>query len=66
MPTIAVRGMGCAGCEEIVEAAVSDVRGVESVSVDHETGEVVYEGDAEADEIAEAIDFAGYELTDGN
>lgn len=66
MPTIAVSGMGCAGCEDIVENAVSDVRGVESATVDHESGEVEYTGDADEDDIAEAIEFAGYELAGEN
>ena len=64
MPTIAVSGMGCDGCEEIVETAVSDVRGVDAASADHETGEVEYEGEAEEDDIAEAVEFAGYDLAD--
>lgn len=64
MPTIAVSGMGCDGCEEIVETAVSEVRGVDSASADHETGEVEYEGEADEDDIAEAIEFAGYDLAD--
>lgn len=62
MPTIAVSGMGCEGCEDIVENAVSEVRGVESVSVNHESGEMEYTGEADEDGIAEAIEFAGYEL----
>ena len=66
MPTIAVSGLGCEGCEEIAETAVGEVRGVDAASADHETGEVSYEGDAEEDDIAEAIEFAGYELVDEN
>lgn len=64
MPTIAVSGLGCDGCEEIVETAVSEVRGVESASADHEEGVVEYEGEADQDDITEAVEFAGYTIED--
>lgn len=58
--TVTVTDMSCAGCEEIVEGAISDVPGVESVEADRSADVVTVEGDAEVDEIAHAIDFAGY------
>lgn len=64
MPTIAVSGLGCDGCEEIVETAVNEVRGVESVSADHEAGVVEYDGEADRAAITEAVEFAGYTIED--
>jgi len=61
MATIEVSGMGCDGCEDIVENAVSEVAGVGEVDADHEDGEVEYDGDADHDAVAQAIEFAGYE-----
>ncbi len=37
---IAVTGMSCGGCEERLEAALSRVEGVRSVSADHQGGSV--------------------------
>lgn len=67
MPTIAVTGMGCEGCADIVENAIGDVDGVESVSADHETGVVEYAGDPDAADVEAAVEFAGYgvESSDG-
>lgn len=60
MPTIEVTGMGCDGCEDIVENAVGEVYGVDEVEADYETGVVEYEGDVDRDDITEAIEFADY------
>lgn len=64
MATMEVTGMGCDGCEVIVENAVSAVRGVDDVDADHESGVVEYDGDADPVTIAEAINFAGYDVAD--
>lgn len=58
--TVTVTDMSCDGCEDIVEGAVSDVAGVESVEADRDAQTVAVEGDADADAVKEAIDFAGY------
>lgn len=58
--TVTVTDMSCDGCEDIVETAVGDVAGVESVTADRENERVVVEGDANVDDVLEAIDFAGY------
>ena len=58
--TVTVTDISCDGCEEIVENAVSEVSGVESVDADQEEKLVTVEGEADVDAITEAIDFAGY------
>ncbi|MFB6133129.1 MAG: heavy-metal-associated domain-containing protein [Halanaeroarchaeum sp.] len=58
--TVTVTDMSCDGCEDIVEGAVADVSGVESVEADRSTDTVTVEGDADVDAILRAIDFAGY------
>ena len=64
--TVTVTDMSCDGCEEIVEGAVSDVAGVESVEADHEAETVTVEGDADVEAVMEAIDFAGYTPSRGD
>jgi copper chaperone len=57
---ITVDDMTCDGCEDIVEDAVEGVSGVESVEADREDDVVTVEGDADQDDLVEAIDMAGY------
>lgn len=64
MPSIDVSGMGCDGCEDIVENAVGEVYGVDDVEADYEAGVVEYEGDADRADIREAVEFAGYAVAD--
>jgi copper chaperone CopZ len=64
MPTISVTGMGCAGCGEIVENALGEVSGVESVEADHESGVVEYDGEAGTEAVRNAVEFAGYAVAD--
>lgn len=64
MSTIEVTGMGCDGCEDIIENALGEVHGVQDIEADHESGIVEYEGDPDLDAVAEAVDFAGYEVTE--
>lgn len=59
--TLTVEGMGCEGCEDIIENALTDVDGVESASADHEDGTATVEGDADPEVLLEATEFAGYE-----
>ncbi|SEW12636.1 heavy-metal-associated domain-containing protein [Halobacterium jilantaiense] len=61
MPQIGVEGMSCGHCEQTVEDALADVEGVTDATADNETGEVHYEGDADATEVAAAVEDAGYE-----
>jgi copper chaperone len=60
MPSIGVEGMSCGHCEETVEDALADVDGVTSATADNESGEVSYEGDADRDAVAAAVEDAGY------
>ena len=61
MPTtLRVEDMSCDGCEDIVETALEEVTGVESASADQETSTAVIEGDAEVDDLLDAVDYAGY------
>jgi copper chaperone CopZ len=61
--TLSVQGMSCEGCEEIVEDALEEVGGVESASADREENVASVEGDADPDDLVEAVDFAGYEAS---
>ncbi|WP_227356925.1 heavy-metal-associated domain-containing protein [Haladaptatus salinisoli] len=58
--TISVDGMSCGGCEENVVDALEGVSGVSEASADHEAGTATVEGDANADELAAAVEDAGY------
>jgi copper chaperone CopZ len=64
--TVTVTDMSCDGCEEIVEGAVADVAGVESVEADRDAETVTVEGDADVEAVMEAIDFAGYTPSRGD
>lgn len=59
--TLSVDGMGCDGCEDIVENALTDVDGVDDASADHEDGNATVEGDADPEALVEALEYAGYE-----
>lgn len=59
--TLRVDDMSCDGCEDIVEDALEEVSGVESVEADEEAGTAVVEGDAELSALRDAVDYAGYE-----
>lgn len=59
--TLTVDEMGCEGCEDIVENALTDVGSVEDASADYEDGTVTVEGDADPEDLLEAVEFAGYE-----
>jgi copper chaperone len=59
--TLSVEGMGCDGCEDIVESALTDVAGVEDADADHEAGEATVEGDANTDALLRSVDLAGYD-----
>lgn len=59
--TLSVDGMGCEGCEDIVENALTSVAGVEDASADRDDGAATVEGGADATELLEAVEYAGYE-----
>ncbi len=63
-----VTGMSCAACSTRVEKAVGKVDGVSSCSVSLLTNSMGIEGDAQASDIIEAVEKAGYhaELKDNN
>ncbi|MFC7166497.1 heavy-metal-associated domain-containing protein [Halospeciosus flavus] len=63
MTTLSVEGMTCEGCEDIVENALSEVDGVEDAEADREEGVATVEGDANTEDLVQAVDFAGYEAT---
>ena len=62
--TFEVEGMTCDHCRNAVTAEVSAITGVESVSVDLESGTVTVSADQPVDrsDIAAAVDEAGYTL----
>jgi len=57
---ITVEDMTCDGCEDIVEDAVEGVSGVEDADADREADLVTVDGDADRDDVLEAVDMAGY------
>ena len=61
---IKINGMACAGCENRVKIALSEISGVESVDADHNTGIVTIksEKDLEIAQIKEKIIDLGYEI----
>ncbi|MDQ0841023.1 MULTISPECIES: heavy-metal-associated domain-containing protein [unclassified Streptomyces] len=60
-----VKGMTCGHCVSAVTAEVGALAGVESVQVDLSSGEVTVESERQVayDDVAAAVDEAGYELT---
>jgi copper chaperone len=57
---ITVEGMNCGGCEETVEDALRDVPGVEDAAADNEADSVTVEGEASDEDIAAAVEDAGF------
>lgn len=58
--TITVKGMHCGGCEQTVEDALREVDGVTDAAADRETEEAAVSGTADADDLVEAVEAAGY------
>lgn len=58
--TLSVEGMSCAHCEESVEEAAENVDGVTDAAANRETEQVDVEGNADTEELVEAIEDAGY------
>ena len=63
--TLSVTGMSCNGCEQNVEGALQRLDGVSRVEADHgaDTVEVVAGDSVSADDLAAAIEDAGYDVT---
>lgn len=63
---ITIDGMHCAGCAASVEKAIKRVEGVQNVSVQltTETADIEYEGSYPQQEIQQAVEKAGYELSE--
>lgn len=59
-----VTGMTCAACSSRVERAVMDVTGVEKCSVNLLTGDLTVEGSAKKADVCEAVQRAGYGISD--
>ena len=55
-----VTGMTCAACQAHVEKAVSNLKGVESVTVSLLTNSMAVSGDVPAAEVIKAVEKAGY------
>ncbi len=62
--TINVKGMHCSSCKMLVEDAVSEIKGVEEVSANFETGKVVvkFHDESLMPKIKEAIEKEGYHV----
>lgn len=62
--TFTVVGMSCGHCVQAVEEAVGAIDGVESVTVDLDSGLVTVQSDTAipTDVVASAVDDAGYQL----
>jgi copper chaperone CopZ len=63
MSTYTVTGMTCDHCVRAVTQEVSAIDGVTAVDVDLATGTLTVEGTATGEQVAAAVDEAGYGLT---
>lgn len=59
--TLTVDGMSCAGCEQNVEDALTDVEGVTDATADTETDTAIVEGTADPADLVAAVEAAGYD-----
>jgi len=62
--TYIVSGMTCGHCVQAVTREVSAIEGVSGVDVDLDSGRLTVEGDATTEQVAAAVDEAGYQLVD--
>lgn len=60
--TLSVDGMGCDGCEDIVENALTDIDAVTDASADHGAGTATVEGDVADEELRQSLELAGYDV----
>jgi len=63
--TLAVTGMSCNGCERNVETALKNLDEVSRVDADHagDTVEVVADADLNDEDLRDAIEQAGYDVS---
>ena len=62
MTTVKINGMSCQHCVASVTKAIEGVSGVSHVSVDLEKGEATYDGNANKQELRDAITRIGFEV----
>lgn len=63
--TLKVDGMTCGGCSSSIIRSINELKGVGSVSADHQSGQVVVSFDdvqISEDSIKEAIEDAGFDV----
>lgn len=60
---LSVTSLTCEGCEDVVERAVEEVDGVEEATADRHEDHVTVEGEADIDDLIEAVDMAGYQAS---
>ena len=61
---INIEGMHCSSCEETLQAAIKSVRGVDSVKVDHVSGTAQIDGSPVSQDIIDAVNGSGYEVSE--
>ncbi len=62
MITLKIEGATCSGCVKSIEKAINQVAGVESVSFSLDTKLAQVDGTAEREQLAEAIEMAGFDV----
>ena len=60
---IEISGMTCGHCAASITKELSAVPSTEVLGVNHQTGKAIVKGEASEEEMAAAIDRAGYEAT---
>ncbi len=60
---IHITGMSCGHCSARVQKALAELDGAVSVTVDHVSGQAVFEGDVSDEALTTAVQNAGYEVT---
>ncbi len=60
---INIEGMHCSSCEETLQAAIENVKGVDSVKVDHVSGTAQIDGSPVSQDIINAVNGSGYEVS---
>ena len=57
---ITVKGMTCDGCEQTVQEALESVSGVERATADRTSDTATIDGDADLENLRQAVEDAGY------
>lgn len=60
---ISIEGMSCGHCVKHVKDALEELQDIDTVEVDLENKQAVIEGNASDEAIKEAIEEAGYDVT---